>query len=146
MANEVAVNQRVVNETGCFMVADSGHATYCSIVANTPEERKRVFNAVNTPDKVLRDYINKTINLRDVFAEQCNFVDRESGEVKPGVRIVLIDDEGVSYSTSSTGIFTGLSKLFNIYGTPDCWTEPVPITIKQISRSAKQAVLVFEIV
>lgn len=145
MANEVVVNQKVVNETGCFMVADSSHATYCSIVANTPEERKHVFNVVNKPDKVLRDYINKTINLKDVFAEQCEFVDKESGEVKPGVRIVLIDDEGVSYSTCSIGIFKGLSKLFSIYGTPDCWAEPIPITIEQNNRSAKQAVLVFEI-
>lgn len=141
----IVTNPAVVSESGCFMVANSGHSTYCSMVPKTPEERKFLFNAVNSPSLVLRDFINKTINVRDVFAEECTFLNKQTGEVSEGVRIVLIDAEGASYSTCSRGVFSGLSKLFALYGTPDQWTEPVPILIKQITKSPTQAVLVFEI-
>lgn len=141
----IVTNPAVVSESGCFMVANSGHATYCSMVPKTPEERKFLFNAVNSPTLTLRDFINKTINIRDVFAEECTFLDKETGGVSEGVRIVLIDADDNSYSTCSRGVFSGLSKLFALYGTPDHWTEPVPIMIKQITKSPKQAVLVFEI-
>lgn len=141
----VITNPAVVSENGCFMVANSGHGTYCSMVPKTPEERKFLFNSVNSPNRLLRDYINKTISVRDVYAEQCAFLDKESGDLSEGVRIVLIDKDGNSYSTCSRGIFSGLSKLFSLYGTPDQWAEPVPILIKQISKSPRQAVLVFEI-
>lgn len=141
----IATNPAVVSESGCFMVANSGHATYCSMVPKTPEERKFLFNAVNSPALSLRDFINKTINVRDVFAEECTFLDKQTGAISEGVRIVLIDAEGASYSTCSRGVFSGLSKLFALYGTPDHWTEPVPILIKQITKSPTQAVLVFEI-
>lgn len=141
----ITTNPAVVSESGCFMVANSGHATYCSMVPKTPEERKFLFNAVNSPALSLRDFINKTINVRDVFAEECTFLDKQTGAISEGVRIVLIDAEGASYSTCSRGVFSGLSKLFALYGTPDHWTEPVPILIKQITKSPTQAVLVFEI-
>lgn len=144
MANEI-ITTNTISEEGCFMIADTGHASYCSVTAKTAEAKKAIFNAVNSPAEKLRDHINKTINLRHVFAEQCEFFDKETGDVKPGVRIVLMDDAGVSYGTCSNGIFTGLSKLFSIYGTPDTWKAAVPITIKQISRATNQAVLVFEI-
>lgn len=142
---KMETNNAIVNESGCFMVANSGHASYCSMIPKTPAERKAVFNAINSPSKSLRDFINKTIKLKHVFAEQCEFVDQNTGETVPGVRVVLIDEKGESYSTCSTGVFNGLSKLFSFYGTPDIWSEPVPITIKQITKSANKAVLVIEI-
>lgn len=146
VTEHIVTNPSIVSESGCFMIANSGHATYCSMVPKTIEERKFLFNSVNSPTLVLRDFINKTINVRDVFAEECTFLDKETGAISDGVRIVLIDADGNSYSTCSRGIFSGLSKLFTLYGTPDRWTEPVPIMIKQITKSAKQAVLIFEIV
>ena len=45
---------------------------YCSMVANTPEEKAVLFNAMNNPANRLGDCINQTIKVKDVFVEVVN--------------------------------------------------------------------------
>lgn len=103
-------------------------ACYCSVVANTPEEKKALYNATNAPSDRLKSMINKPINVKDVFVEVVTCVNRDTGEVRKCPRTVLIDDKGNSYTAVSLGVFSALRKLFSIFGTPDTWGKPMKIT------------------
>lgn len=119
--------------------------SYCSFVPQTQADKVKFFNAINSPQKRLRDCVNMEIKLKDIYAERCEFVNKETGEAMPGVRIVFIDADGVSYQAASKGVFTSTQKLLQILGEPALWEEPVTVVPKQISKGVNQNVLVFEI-
>lgn len=119
---------------------------FCSFTPTSESEKIDFFNQVNMPQKRLKEMINIEISLKHVYAETVTFIDEETGEGVPGVRIVFIDDKGVSYQAASRGVYTCTQKLFQIFGTPDTWKKPVKIRPKEISKSANRNVLVFEIV
>lgn len=126
-------NTQVTVTENTSLVADLTSATvaYCSFTPKTPEERKTLFTAMNNPMKKLDECINMPINVKDVYAETVDFVDENTGVIAKGIRIVLIDTDGVSYGCCSTGIFNSLKKLFQVFGTPT-WEEGltiVPYTI-----------------
>ena len=105
---------------------------YCSIQGGSVEERAAVFNASNNPDERLADYINKTIIVKDVLAEQVELFDEETGEVSNAVRVVFIDEDGKSYQAISSGIFSALKRAIQVFGAPT-WEDGLPITIKQVA-------------
>lgn len=104
---------------------------FCSMREGTLEERAKVYNAINNPDAKLRDHINETIYVNDVYCEE---VMLEDGSI--GHRIVMIDKYGVSYSTMSTGVYNSMRNMMKIIGMPP-WEE-LPIKVKQINLKEKQ--------
>lgn len=135
------------NDNGtCFLLADSSHQQYSSWLPQTMEEKKAFYNAINSPSAPLKNFINMELNIRHVYAETCTYVSKDTGELTPGVRIVLLDGEGNSYNTSSQGVFNCLSKIFAIFGQPNTWTEPVRVRVKQLSKEANKNVLLLEMV
>lgn len=116
---------------------------FCSMQADTPEKQKALFSAMNYPNKKLRDCINMTLNITDVYCETVELVNQETGEVNQAVRIVLIDKEGVSYQSVSHGVFNSLRKLIQIFGAPT-WEDGLPITVKQINNK-NRAILTLDI-
>lgn len=121
-------------------------SSYCSMVANTPEEKVAFYNAINSPNNRLKDCVNIEIAVKDVYAERCTAVDAKTGEATPMVRMVLIDDAGVSYGCCAKGTFSALQKLFSLFGTPDKWENPIIIKPKLISKAANQNILTFDLV
>lgn len=137
----------ITDDSGaCFMVADSGHKSYSSLTATTTAEKKLLFNIINSPKFKLQDQINLTIEVKDIYAETCEYVSKETGELIPGVRIILVDKDGNSYSTSSKGVFNSLTKIFQIFGLPHQWEAPIPIRVKQLAVSNDRKVLTLEAV
>lgn len=110
--------------------------SYCSMSAETNEEKLKLFKAINDTDKRLSDVVNTVIMLKDIYAEQVNFVDEETGEITPGVRIVLVDDKGTSYGCASQGVFNAISKLISIFGEPT-WEPALPVKVKEIKKGKK---------
>lgn len=124
----------------------SAQASYCSLVPKTQEEKVNFFNAVNSPTKRLKEMVNLEVEVKDIYAETINFTDKETGEIVPGVRIVLISPSGESYQASSKGIFSSVSKLLKIMGEPNTWKKPVKIRPKEVSKGADRNVLIFDLV
>lgn len=104
----------------------------CSIDAVDPETKAIVFNAANNPDHKVKDYVNKTINVKDIYAEIIEIVSEETGEVIKVPRIVLIDADGLSFECVSVGMYSAIRKLVAIYGAPT-WEPPLTVTVKQKS-------------
>ena len=104
----------------------------------TPDDKKKLFNMTQSPDKQLGDCIGDVINVKDVYIEVVNVknshkVEETDPDYVEAPRCILIDTEGVSYSCTSNGIYNALVRMFNILGMPT-WEDGVPIKVKQINK------------
>jgi hypothetical protein len=106
--------------------------SFCSVHVETMEEKKVLFNALETCDILLNDIVGQTITMKDVYIEERAKVDEETGEVKNKFRTIIFDDEGKTYVTGAYGIFNVLKKLMTVYGAPT-WEEG--LTVKVIKKS-----------
>ena len=107
--------------------------SFCSLKAETPEEKATLFRIMNSPEKRISDCINQTILVKDVYCEVVQVTNKETGEVNTCPRVVLVDKDGIGYQSVSFGIYGSLKKLFQVYGVPT-WNEPVPVKVIQVSR------------
>lgn len=137
-AAEPTAVERMDDNNNFIVDLTSRTTQYCSMVAETPEQKAALFNAMNNPDFRLGDCINQTIKVKDVFVEVVNCTNEKTGEVQTCPRIVLIDDENKGYQCVSIGIFSALKKLFGVYGEPFKWVAPVPVTVKQITKGERK--------
>ena len=109
-----------------------GGEAVCSIDAVDPETKAIVFNAANNPDHKVKDFVNKTINVKDIYAEIIEIANEETGEITKVPRIVLIDADGLAFECVSVGMYSAIRKLVAIYGAPT-WEPPLTVTVKQKS-------------
>lgn len=131
------------NENELIAAPQTNALQFCSMQANTTEEKAALFNAVNNPDEVLAAHIGDTILITDVFVGTYDKVNKETGEVTTGRRIILLDDTGKTYFTGSSGIYLALQKLTAIFGQPH-WEEPIPIKIRQVNSKGHN-ILTFDV-
>lgn len=129
----------VYSDEGFNLVADmtTARTQFCSMIATTPAEQAKLFNAMNDPEKRLADCINMQINAKDLYVEVVNCTNQETGEVTACPRIVIIDDKGVGYQAVSIGIYSALKKVIQVYGAPT-WETPVKLQVKQITKGARK--------
>lgn len=134
----IATTNRYADE-GFSIAVDmtTAQTQFCSMKAETKEEKTALYNAMNNPDKRLADCINMKINARDLYVEVVNCTNEETGEVTACPRIVIIDDKGVSYQAVSIGIYSALKKVIQVFGAPS-WTDPVVLEVKQITKGNRK--------
>lgn len=139
MENQNMTAMTVYSDEGFNLVADMTTATaqYCSIRPETAEEKAKVFNAMNNPEKRLADCINMTIPVKDIYVEVVYCTNQETGERTACPRLVLIDEKGVGYQCVSIGIYSAIKKVIQIFGEPT-WAEPVKLRVKQITKGARK--------
>ena len=110
-------------------LSDPGQSQmYCSIRDDgTMQSKARIFNSINSPDKRISDCIGETISLANIVAHPIQLVDENSGELIETMRMVLVDDQGVSYEAVSTGIVNAVARILQIFGQPDTWQGPIKV-------------------
>jgi hypothetical protein len=148
----VTVNQEQnaltgVSDEGFSFIADltARQINYCSLKPSTDEESIVLYNAMNNPEKRIKDCVNETIEVKDVFVEVVFLESKENpGTKEPCPRIVLIDTQGVGYQAVSIGMYSALKKIFTSFGTPDTWKAPKTFKIRQISKSADKSILTLD--
>lgn len=125
---------------------------YYSFPLETKEDKIKLYNIKLSPSHKLKDFINSTIKLKDVYIDICYFnkVDDKGNEyVDKCPRTILIDDIGNSYQAISKGVFNALKSIFTIFGTPDTWEkclEIKPLLKTRMKNGQPQNVLTIEIV
>lgn len=108
---------------------------YCSMNVQDHDQAVAFYNAVTNPTGKLKEHINETLNLVHVSVEPIE-VKSEDGTPKIAPRIVLVTDAGESYSCVSVGVYAALKRIFSLFGTPDTWTNPLPI--KPVLQATKK--------
>lgn len=106
---------------------------YCSKRAENVEEKKELFNALESCDALLNDCVGQEIEIQDIYVEEKQVTDEETGELKSKFRSILFDVNGQTYATGSYGIYNVLRKIVSIYGLPDSWKEPLKVKVSKKS-------------
>lgn len=104
---------------------------YCSIVADTEEKKKQLFNALEECDLLLNNCVGQEIELKDIYVEEREVVDEETGELRKKFRTILFDKAGQTYATGSYGIYNVIRKIVSIYGLPTNWKAPIKVKVSQ---------------
>lgn len=136
--NSVAIVNRYADE-GFSLAVDmtSAQTAFCSMRAETAEEKAALYNLTNNPAERLGDNINKVINAKDLYVEIVNCTNEETGEVTACPRIVIIDDKGVGFQCVSVGIYSAIKKVIQIFGAPT-WETPIKLEVKQITKGSRK--------
>lgn len=106
--------------------------SYCSIKGDTREAKVAMYNAINSPDHKLSDFVGKKLNIKDISIERVENPSDETGEMVANARVVLIDENGESYTCVSTGIYSAIKKLVAVFGEPT-WEPALPVEIQNLS-------------
>lgn len=145
--NLVPAGFEVINAPSKNVFADEGFnvaidmttakTQFCSLVAESDEDKAKLFNAMNNPDKRIADCINTVIRAKDLYVEVVQCTNEETGEITPAPRLVLIDEKGESYQAVSVGIYSALKKIIQIYGVPT-WEKAIPLMVKQVTKGSRK--------
>lgn len=130
-----------------IMLNNNDLKIYSSVKANTVEEKKAVYNALEKCDVLLNDIIGTEINIKDFYIEerQREEEDEATGEVRTVTkyRTILFDIDGKTYATGSYGVYNALRRICMVYGEPT-WTEGVLVKVdkKPMGNGKSQLTLV----
>lgn len=114
--------------------------SYCSVKAETRAEKIKLFNALKECDFKLNDVVGTTIAVKDVFFQEYEKEDKESGEVRLGHRTILFAEDGKTYVTSSNYLYNTLRQILSVFGTPNTWSEPLKVEVaKQTLKDSKSS-------
>ena len=106
--------------------------SYCSIKGDTREALVAMYNAINSPDHKLSDFVGKKLKIKDICIERVENMNDETGEMAANARVVLIDENGESYTCVSSGIYSAIKKLVAVFGEPT-WEPALPVEVQNIS-------------
>lgn len=106
--------------------------SYCSIKGDTREALVAMYNAINSPDHKLSDFVGKKLNIKDISIERVENMNDETGGMAANARVVLIDDNGESYTCVSSGIYSAIKKLVAVFGEPT-WEPALPVEVQNLS-------------
>ena len=113
---------------------------YCSKAVESEEDKKELFNALETCDALLNDCVGTEIEIKDIYVEEREVVDEETGELKKKYRTILFDASGQTYATGSYGIYNIIKKIVTIYGLPETWANPLKVKVaKRPIENGKQS-------
>lgn len=126
------------NQTNALtLFSTSASDVFSSKEVKTLDDKKALFNALESCDVLLNDCVDKVIKIKDVYCEKQEVTDEETGEVRPKYRTILFDVDGKTYATGSYGIYNVIKKLIAIYGLPT-WEEGLKVkVIKQKVKDGK---------
>ena len=117
---------------------------YCSVKSEDPEARAIVYNAINSPTVKISDHVGQIIEIKDVYVEEINTTDKDTGEPRKLMKTVLIDPEGNSYFSVARGVYHALVGLIKVFGYPT-YTTPVRVRVTEV-KLRKGSTYGFEIV
>lgn len=118
-------------------ISNSSSAVFCSMLCDTPESKKMLYNCVSDPQHRISDEINSVINVKDVYIETVG-CSRPDGTTEICPRVVLIDTKGEGHQCVSFGVYNALKKIFALMGHPSTWEKPLEILVKQVTRGEKK--------
>lgn len=125
-------------ETGFIGELTSKVTSYTSLPMVTDEDKENAYNLTSNPNQRVSDNVGKIINLKHVYVESITLTNDQTGEVNTAPRIILIDDKGIGYVSVSKGIFNSVKKIFQLFGTPDMWSKPIKVEVKQVTIKEKR--------
>lgn len=114
---------------------DGTVSVFSSIKGDDFATKARVL-AATTNAVALNEHLGETILLKDVVVQAIEIADEQTGEQNEAARVILLAEDGTSYSAVSEGIFKALTNMFGILGQPHTWPHALPVQVVE-ERSRK---------
>ena len=119
-----------MNENAIVRISDN-NPEFTTIIANSTEEKIRLYNSVQNPTEKVSDYINREFTFKDIYMEKATYVS-EDGVITEGVKTVLIAEDGHGILANSNGVANSLYQILKIFGMPDEWGGNMKVSVLQI--------------
>lgn len=128
----------VLEDTAQYTITAGNTApVYCTVDDSTMEGKRKLYHYKNRPDHNIGDFINKTINIKDIYIDVNARVQKDgenAGVIENKPRTILIDDKGESYIAGvSIGIYQAVKEIIRTFGDPKTWAEPLPVVVVQVT-------------
>jgi hypothetical protein len=115
--------QETVKETGL----------YTSFEVNTLEDKKKLYNALNTKLESLSEHVNEDVEVTAIIVTPATFKDDEKDEDKDGWKIVLTLKGGKMVTCSGNAVLQNLDNAVTIFGVP---TEKDPMKFRVVENKS----------
>lgn len=106
--------------TSLVKLASAENPIITSIQAETFDDKKRFYNAVNNPVGDVTEIINQPVTVTD-FHMKHETKTNDDGVEYDGLTTTIILDDGRSYKTTYRSFAKSLINLLSVFGTPDIW-------------------------
>ena len=97
------------------------------------EVTKSVTNA-----QPIGDHLGKTINLANIVMQRAEYVNEDTGEMEEGIRVILVDDKGVSYVGASKGLLNSVQTLTSLLPPTSQWPAPIPVKVVEQGKAPRK--------
>jgi hypothetical protein len=107
---------------------------YSSLKPTDNTSRSRLYNAMVGNAKPLEDAMGDIVLIEHIIATPVEIKDGLTGEIKPAVRTILVQPNGVMFGCVSEGIRNSIRKLAGVFSEPP-WDGG--LELKVLSQKAK---------
>lgn len=109
---------------------DISTSIFTTVKGETLEDRKRVFNAIQSAERVA-DHLGKVIKIKDIVVQRVEIssTDEADGSVTTDVapRVIFLADDGKAYVGLSNGLLRSAENILGVLGDPSTWGEPLAV-------------------
>jgi hypothetical protein len=113
------------------LFTDTKRPFYCSVKAETLDDKKKLFNALENCDALLNNCVGEELTMKDIYIEQYLDKKDEDDEGRLKYRTIIFADGGKTYVSTSYGIYNILKKIFGIYGEPSNWGDGIKVKVSK---------------
>ena len=126
LANGNGFAQKIVQE-----VNEQGF--YTTLDISTMEGKKALYSATNA-SQLLRDFMETLLEITNITFAPSEISD-EDGNPLTTLGVFLTDENGTTYSSTSTGVLKSAMRILAQFGEPTEWGEPLSIVCKETNTS-----------
>lgn len=137
MASELSIKQQM-------QVGNLQNEQFATFDVTSKQGKVLMYNAISGEAQHLKDNVNTKLTVTALAMHSAESVSSETGEVKKGIRTVLITDTNDVYATQSQSVLNGVKNLVALFGYP---TPDNPwVVMPKLKKGQKQSYLILEYV
>lgn len=122
-------------ENNQIMQINNNARTFSSIKAETKEDKKKLYNALQNCDVMIKDIPGQEITFDGFYVNEYQKTElKEDGTPRIGHKTILFGTDGKTYITTSNYFFNSISQILGANGGV---SKDDPITIKIVKKATK---------
>lgn len=122
-------------ENNQLMVTTANGKVFTTVKAETKEDKKKLYNALQNCDVMIKDIPGQEITFNGIYVNEYQKTElKEDGTPRIGHKTILFGTDGKTYITTSNYFFNSISQILGANGGV---SESDPITIKIVKKPTK---------
>lgn len=122
-------------ENNQLMVTSANGKVFTTVKAETKEDKKKLYNALQNCDVMIKDIKGQQITFDGIYVNEYQKTDlKEDGTPRIGHKTILFGTDGKTYITTSNYFFNSISQILAANGGV---SKDDPLTIKIVARQTK---------